>query len=663
MNGNRHNRGTSEKPKDIRGALLRIIKELKKYYLLIVIAIVLASVGSIIAVFTPNMLSDITNKISFGLQINTDNLYTLIDEVQSSVYNPKDIVIDGVTITIEEQRELLEAMPRTTNKEALAKAYSKMPSKIQNLLKQKIDLDGIKKIAVILLVLYLISASFDYIEQIIMTKVSNTFSYDLRKRISSKINRLKLVYFDKNQVGDVLSRVVNDVDTLTTSMDNSISTIVSSVLLVIGTVIMMFATNAILALTAILSSLIGFFFTSKILVRSQKYFDRKQEELGKVNGHIEETFSGLEVVKTYNAKEQVLEQFNNLNDNLYNASWKSNFLSGLMPPIMNFISDFTYILVCVIGAYLTLNNLIRFGTIVAFILYARLFSTPLSQIASSLASVQSACAAGERVFSFLDETELEKEDNISLFIDKNKVKGNIEFKNVVFQYEGNDKPTIKNFSAKVLPGQKIAIVGPTGAGKTTMVNLLMKFYDINSGDILINGISIKDLKRSNIHDLFTMVLQDTWLFEGSIEDNIRYNCKNVDKEMIESVCRVVGLDHFIRTLPDGYKTIISDNSTISAGQRQLLTIARGMIKNAPFLILDEATSNVDTRTEELVQKAMDELMKGRTSFIIAHRLSTIKNADLILVMDNGNIIEQGTFDELMAKKGFYYDLYNSQFQL
>ena len=663
MNGNRHNRGTSEKPKDIRGALLRIIKELKKYYLLIVIAIVLASVGSIIAVFTPNMLSDITNKISFGLQINTDNLYTLIDEVQSSVYNPKDIVIDGVTITIEEQRELLEVMPRTTNKEALAKAYSKMPSKIQNLLKQKIDLDGIKKIAVILLVLYLISASFDYIEQIIMTKVSNTFSYDLRKRISSKINRLKLVYFDKNQVGDVLSRVVNDVDTLTTSMDNSISTIVSSVLLVIGTVIMMFATNAILALTAILSSLIGFFFTSKILVRSQKYFDRKQEELGKVNGHIEETFSGLEVVKTYNAKEQVLEQFNNLNDNLYNASWKSNFLSGLMPPIMNFISDFTYILVCVIGAYLTLNNLIRFGTIVAFILYARLFSTPLSQIASSLASVQSACAAGERVFSFLDETELEKEDNISLFIDKNKVKGNIEFKNVVFQYEGNDKPTIKNFSAKVLPGQKIAIVGPTGAGKTTMVNLLMKFYDINSGDILINGISIKDLKRSNIHDLFTMVLQDTWLFEGSIEDNIRYNCKNVDKEMIESVCRVVGLDHFIRTLPDGYKTIISDNSTISAGQRQLLTIARGMIKNAPFLILDEATSNVDTRTEELVQKAMDELMKGRTSFIIAHRLSTIKNADLILVMDNGNIIEQGTFDELMAKKGFYYDLYNSQFQL
>ena len=663
MNGNRHNRGTSEKPKDIRGALLRIIKELKKYYLLIVIAIVLASVGSIIAVFTPNMLSDITNKISFGLQINTDNLYTLIDEVQSSVYNPKDIVIDGVTITIEEQRELLEAMPRTTNKEALAKAYAKMPSKIQNLLKQKIDLDGIKKIAVILLVLYLISASFDYIEQIIMTKVSNTFSYDLRKRISSKINRLKLVYFDKNQVGDVLSRVVNDVDTLTTSMDNSISTIVSSVLLVIGTVIMMFATNAILALTAILSSLIGFFFTSKILVRSQKYFDRKQEELGKVNGHIEETFSGLEVVKTYNAKEQVLEQFNNLNDNLYNASWKSNFLSGLMPPIMNFISDFTYILVCVIGAYLTLNNLIRFGTIVAFILYARLFSTPLSQIASSLASVQSACAAGERVFSFLDETELEKEDNISLFIDKNKVKGNIEFKNVVFQYEGNDKPTIKNFSAKVLPGQKIAIVGPTGAGKTTMVNLLMKFYDINSGDILINGISIKDLKRSNIHDLFTMVLQDTWLFEGSIEDNIRYNCKNVDKEMIESVCRVVGLDHFIRTLPDGYKTIISDNSTISAGQRQLLTIARGMIKNAPFLILDEATSNVDTRTEELVQKAMDELMKGRTSFIIAHRLSTIKNADLILVMDNGNIIEQGTFDELMAKKGFYYDLYNSQFQL
>ncbi len=662
---NRRSRGTSEKPKDIKKALARIVKELHNFYFLIILAVVLSTIASIISIFTPNMMSTVTDKISAGLSINEENARIITTEIfknsQKDVKTP--IEIDGVIISVEDQSKIVGLLQSMDDEESLVKEFSSLPKNVQNLITNKIDLEGIKNIAIILAILFIISALFNYIESIATTDVSNKFGYDLRKNISLKINRLPLKYFDRNQVGDVLSRVSNDVDTLSSSMNNSISTIVSSVTLVIGVIIMMFITNWILAITAILSSLMGFVFMSVILKKSQKHFDQKQKELGNVNGHIEEIFSGLNVVKAYNAKEQTLDKFKELNGKLYNANWKSNFLSGLMPPIMNFISDFSYIAVCIVGAYLTFNNYITFGVIIAFILYARLFSSPLSQIASALSSVQSASAAGERVFEFLDEEEMPLENKIELKLDKNTVKGNIEFKNVQFKYDGNEKPTINNFSAKVKPGQKIAIVGPTGAGKTTMVNLLMKFYDISSGDILINGVSIKELSRNNIHDLFTMVLQDTWIFDGTIADNIKYNCKNVDDEMIESVCRIVGLDHFIRTLPNGYNTKISDNNTISAGQRQLLTIARGMIKDAPFLILDEATSNVDTRTEEMVQKAMDELTKGKTSFIIAHRLSTIKNADLILVMNNGNIIEQGTHTELMKKKGFYADLYNSQFEL
>ena len=661
----RRSKGTSEKPKNIKKALSRIAKELRKYYFLIALAVILSTIASIISIFTPNMMSSVTDKIAVGLSINEENVKIIGTQIlknsQSGTLTP--IEFDGVIISTQDQTKIMSLMTLIEDKEALVKEFSSLPKDVQNLITNKIDLNGIKNIAFILIVLFLISALFNYIESIAMTDVSNKFGYDLRKNISTKINRLPLKYFDKNQVGDVLSRVSNDVDTLSSSMNNSISTLVSSITLVIGVVVMMFITNWILAITAILSSIMGFIFMSVILKKSQKHFDQKQIELGNVNGHIEEIFSGLNVVKAYNAKEQTLDKFRELNTKLYNANWKSDFLSGLMPPIMNFISDFSYIAVCIMGAYLTFNNYISFGVIIAFILYARLFSSPLSQIASALSSVQSASAAGERVFEFLDEEEMPLENNIEIKLDKNTVKGNIEFKNVQFKYDGNEKPTIHDFSAKVSPGQKVAIVGPTGAGKTTMVNLLMKFYDINSGDILINGVSIKELSRSNIHDLFTMVLQDTWIFDGTIADNIKYNCKNVDNEMIESVCRIVGLDHFIRTLSNGYNTRISDNNAISAGQRQLLTIARGMIKNAPFLILDEATSNVDTRTEELVQKAMDELTKGRTSFIIAHRLSTIKNADLILVMNNGNIIEQGTHEQLMKKKGFYAELYNSQFEL
>ena len=525
------------------------------------------------------------------------------------------------------------------------------------------DMDAIKAIVIFLAILYILSALFSFLESFIMTIVSNKFAKELRTRISHKINKLPLRYFDKNSTGDILSRVTNDVDTVAQSMNQSLGTLVSSITLFVGTIIMMFYTNGIMAITAIFSSLIGFVFMFLILGKSQKYFTARQEELGKLNGHIEEIYSGLNVVKVYNGKQDSDKKFDELNKKVYDANRKSQFLSGMMHPLMGFIGNFGYVAVCIVGALLTMNNVISFGVIVAFITYVRLFTSPLSQIAQSMTSLQSTAAASERVFEFLDEKEMQDESNLTKHLDKDKVKGKIEFQNIVFQYDNNPNPTIKNFSAVAEPGQKVAIVGPTGAGKTTMVNLLMKFYDVNSGDIKIDGVSTKELTRENIHDLFTMVLQDTWSFEGTIKENIIYNAKNVTQEQVEEVCKIVGLDHFIRTLPKGYDSELSDNDSISAGQRQLLTIARAMMQKTPFLILDEATSNVDTRTEELVQKAMDKLTEGKTSFIIAHRLSTIRNADLILVMKDGNIVEQGNHDELMQKNGHYAELYNSQFEL
>ena len=422
---------------------------------------------------------------------------------------------------------------------------------------------------------------------------------------------------------------------------------------------MMFYTNYIMALTAILSSLIGFVFMIKILSKSQKYFTARQVELGKLNGHIEEIYSGLNVVKVYNGKNESDKKFDELNKSVYECNRKSQFLSGLMMPIMNFIGNFGYVAVCIVGALLVSKDMITFGVIIAFITYVRLFTNPLSQIAQGLTSLQSTAAASERVFEFLEESELEKE-NVTKMLDKAKAKGEVEFNHVKFGYD-SDKIIIRDFNAKIKPGQKVAIVGPTGAGKTTMVNLLMRFYEINSGDIKIDGVNIKDLSRENIHDLFTMVLQDTWLFNGTVKENIVYNNENVTDEEVIDVCKKVGVHHFIKTLPNGYDSVLSDIDSVSSGQRQLLTIARGMIDHKPLLILDEATSNVDTRTEELVQKAMDKLSEGKTSFIIAHRLSTIKNADLILVMKDGNIIEQGNHDELIIENGFYANLYNSQF--
>ena len=525
------------------------------------------------------------------------------------------------------------------------------------------DMVAVKKLALTLASLYIASALFTFIQSIAMTDVANKFAKSLRSRISHKINKLPLRYYDKHLIGDILSRVTNDIDTIAQSMNQSLATLVSSTVLFLGTIVMMFYTNWIMALTAIGASLIGFIFMFGILGKSQKYFVARQVELGKLNGHIEEVYSGLNVVKAYNGGKIANEKFDVLNKNVYEANRKSQFLSGLMQPLMNFIGNFGYVAVCIVGAILTMKNMISFGVIVAFITYVRLFTSPLSQIAQAMTSLQSTGAASERAFEFLDEEEMQDESKFTKKLYKEKVKGDIEFENVVFQYDNNPKPTIQNFSAKAKAGQKIAIVGPTGAGKTTLVNLLMKFYDINSGDIKIDGVSTKELTRENIHDLFTMVLQDTWLFDGTIKENIVYNTENVTDEQVKEVCKVVGLDHFIKTLPKGLDTELSDNDEISAGQKQLLTIARGMLNKTPFLILDEATSNVDTRTEELVQKAMDKLTEGKTSFIIAHRLSTIKNADLILVVDNGNIIEQGNHEELMEKHGFYADLYNSQFEL
>ncbi len=747
----------NEKAKDFKKSILRLFKELRQFKVLIFIGLILALVSSVLSILAPNKLSNLVDKISMGIMVNSENLGVISEKVGNSlssdelknilsvnlseetIYNIttdssisendknelqdylkgmdtsletiiglkelpisvlniilptteyngvlitttdkinllnmnisediskilfSDIVIDGVRVSAKDQSEFVRLMS-DMGKDA-SKLYpliDKMPKSIQKLVMPSFDISGIKKIVIFLIVIYLLSALFNYIVSVSMTIVSNNFAKKLRSDISNKINKLPLKFFDKNQTGDILSRVTNDVDTIAQSMNQSFATLVSAVTLFIGTTVMMFVTNGIMAITAIGASLIGFIFMSIVLSKSQKYFKQRQKYLGRINSHIEEVYSGLNVVRAYNGKVEANNEFDLLNDKVYEANRKSQFLSGQMMPMMNFIGNFGYVMVCIVGALLTMNGHITFGVIVAFMTYVRLFTSPLSQIGQAMTSLQTTAAASERVFEFVDEEELSSEEGITKSLQKSEVRGDIDLLNIEFTYDGNSEATIKNFTAHIKSGQKVAIVGPTGAGKTTIVNLLMKFYDINKGDIKIDGVSIKELTRENIHSLFTMVLQDTWLFDGTVKENIIYNRKNISDEKVREVCEYVGLDHFIKTLPHGYSSSLSISENISQGQRQLLTIARAMLEDAPFLILDEATSNVDTRTEELVQKAMDKLTEGKTSFIIAHRLSTIRNADLILVMKDGNVIEQGNHEELMNKNGFYADLYNSQFEL
>ena len=521
-----------------------------------------------------------------------------------------------------------------------------------------IDLDAVTRTALTILTLALFMAVLGYFQHFIMATATQKIVFKFRDDISWKINKLPLQYFDTHLYGDTLSRVTNDVDTIGQTLNQSVSSLFSNIILFVGVIIAMFVTQWIMAFTVIGATLIGFLIIVICLSKSQKYFIMQQKNLGDLNAHIEEVYSGHNVIKLFNAERDKGEEFAKINKKLYTSAWKSQFLSNAMMPIMGFVGNFAFVAVCVVGAVLAANGTIGLGPIAAFMIYARMFSNPLSQIAQSLTSLQSTSAACGRVFEFLEEKELENEDNKTEML--TDVKGEIEFDHVKFGYT-KDKIIIKDFSVKVYAGEKVAIVGPTGAGKTTLVNLLMRFYEINSGDIRIDGKSIKDLTRENIHDLFGMVLQDTWLFQGTIKENLRYNKENVTDEQIVEACKSVGVDHFIQTLPQGYDTVIDDAVNLSAGQKQLLTIARTMVANNPMLILDEATSSVDTRTEELIQKAMDKLMEGRTSFIIAHRLSTIKNADIILVLKDGDVIESGNHEELMAKGGFYADLYNSQF--
>ena len=522
-----------------------------------------------------------------------------------------------------------------------------------------IDMERVKSIGLTLVAFYVGSAILSFGQQFIMATVTQNVTKQLRSDISVKINRLPMAYYNKTSTGDVLSRVTNDVDMISQSMNQSIGNLVSAVALFFGSLIMMFKTNVIMTLTAVIATMIGFGLMSLITSHSQKYFSRQQANLGALNGHIEEIYSGHTVVKAYNGQKNAKKVFDELNNNLRDSAFKAQSLSGLMQPLMAFIGNFGYVAVCVMGAVLTMKGYIGFEVIVAFMMYIRLFTQPLAQIAQATQSLQSAAAAGERVFAFLGAEEMSDESDKTEKL--GKAEGYVDFEHVKFGYEDTDKIIIHDFSAKAKPGQKIAIVGPTGAGKTTLVNLLMRFHEIQSGDIKIDGISTRDMKREEVRSQFCMVLQDTWLFEGTVRENLVYNTENVSEEKIEAACKAVGLDHFIRTLPHGYDTILNDQVSLSQGQKQQLTIARAMIADKPMLILDEATSSVDTRTELQIQKAMDALMQNRTSFVIAHRLSTIKNADLILVLKDGDIIESGNHEELLAKGGFYADLYNSQF--
>ena len=590
-----------EKPKHFKKTMIKLVIYCKRYLPAVIIAMILAAAGTVLQIIGPDKLKEMTNEIMKGMPA------------------------------------LIEGKP----------------------VLGVIDMVAVGNIAVLLVAFYSGSAVINFIQGFMMATVAQRIGMNMRTGISKKINRLPLKYFDKTSFGDVLSRVTNDVDAVGVTLNQSIGSLVTSVTMLAGSAVMMFYNNWIMALTAIAASAFGFVFMGVIMKKSQKYFVRQQKDLGEVNGHVEEVYSGHNVVKAYNAGGQAKKVFEKVNQSLFDSGWKSQFLSGLMMPFMNFIGNFGYVAVCVTGAALAMSGQITFGVIVAFMIYIRLFTQPLSQLAQVFQSLQRIAAASERVFEFYDEEEMADESGKTHQL--TDIKGDIEFHHVKFGYVP-EKTIIHDFSAQIKAGQKIAIVGPTGAGKTTIVNLLMCFYDLNKGDILLDNIPVSDVPRRYVHEQFCMVLQDTWLFEGTIKENIVYCKENVTDDEVTAACRAVGLHHFIKTLPSGYNTSLNDKINLSQGQKQLVTIARAMIQNAPMLILDEATSSVDTRTERLIQDAMDKLTKGRTSFVIAHRLSTIKNADIIFVMNEGDIVESGNHRELLQKKGFYADLYYSQFE-
>jgi len=594
-----------QKAKDMKKSLGRLLKYMKAFLPLIIVSMILIIANTVFRIIGPNKLADLTN------------------------------ILEKAIPQISQNGEILK-------------------------FGEPFAMSSIWDIAILLICLYGFGAIFTYIANVIIARVCFKLSQKMRSEIAKKIDKLPLRKLDQTPYGDILSTVTNDVDIIGQTLHTSVSTLVGSIVLFFGSLIMMFVTNWIMALAAVFTTIIGFFIMLVIMKKSQKYFIAQQNSLAEINGVIEETYSGQIVVKTYNAQVEFKEKFEKVNQKLYESGWKSQFMSGTMNPLMGFIGNLGYVVVCIIGAILFLEGKVSFGVITAFMLYIRLFTNPLSQIAQAMTSFQSAAAASERVFEFLDNEEISNESHKNVKIPE--IKGNVEFKNVKFGYDKN-KEIIHNFSASVKAGQKVAIVGPTGAGKTTIVNLLMRFYEVNSGDILVDNISIKKMTRSQLRDIFSMVLQDTWLFEGTIRENLVYNKEGITDEMLEKVCKACGLEHFIKTLPHGFDTVLSDEANVSVGQKQLLTIARAMLQNTPMLILDEATSNVDTRTEGLIQKAMDKLTENRTSFVIAHRLSTIKNADLILVLKDGDVIESGNHKELIKQKGFYADLYNSQFTL
>ncbi len=600
MGGGRGLNAPVEKPKNFSATMRKLAAYCKQYLPAMAVALLAAAAGTVLQIIGPDRLKDLTNEIAKGLP-------------------------------------------------AIVKGVPALGS---------IDMNAVKSFALTLVFFYASALILNLVQSIIMAGATQKISKNMRTGISQKINRLPLRYFDTASQGDVLSRVTNDVDTIGQTLNQSLGTLVTSLTMLVGSLVMMFLNNWILAFTAIGSSVIGFVLMILIMGKSQKHFVAQQRELGRINGHIEEVYTGHNIVKAYNGSRDAKAGFEIMNANLYGSAWKSQFLSGLMMPLMGFVGNLGYVMVCVVGAVLLTGGTISFGVIVAFMMYVRLFTQPLTQLAQALNNLQRTAAAGERVFEFLSEKELEDESNKVNRI--GHVNGDVEFRHVNFGYS-EDRTVIRNFSAKVKAGQRVAIVGPTGAGKTTLVNLLMRFYEVNGGEILLDGVPLSDVPRENVHEQFGMVLQDTWLFEGTIQENIIYSKQGVTGKQVIDACKAVGLHHFINTLPDGYNTILNDKASLSEGQKQLITIARAMVQNAPLLILDEATSSVDTRTERIVQNAMDQLTKGRTSFVIAHRLSTIKNADLILVLKDGDIIESGSHDELLASGGFYAELYNSQF--